>query len=112
MWLLGAVLCWMFLADCVVCLEESQPNNLCNDVSIENLVLSEIRAWWQEMSPQKPLNKCKTPKEWIIDSPLLNVFSNQVPMSSFPCGPGESYFQIYNVHLPSVISSFDKSANL
>ena len=95
MWLLGSVLSWTFLIICVVCFDGIHSNNLCNAGSGENLVLSEIKTWWQEMSLQKPLNKCKTPKEQIIDSPLLNLLDNQAPVSSFPCGPGEPFFQIY-----------------
>ena len=48
-----------------------------------------IEEWWREMSVQKPL-KCETPKRWIRESPLLKLFSKQMPVVSFPCGPDET----------------------
>jgi len=41
------------------------------------------------MSIQKPLKKCKLPKKWSVESPLLGMFSNQMPVSSYPCRPGK-----------------------
>ena len=48
-----------------------------------------IEEWWREMSVQKPL-KCETPKRWIRESPLLKLFSKQMPVVSVPCRPAQS----------------------
>ena len=83
-----AVLGWSIFLGIGNCLEGGDSDVLCD----ENEAFSEIQTWWQKMSIQKPLNQCKTPREWIIDSPLLKMFSNQVPVSSFACGPGNVHF--------------------
>lgn len=59
-----------------------------DELSMEGKVYEQITSWWQEMSVQKPLIKCQPPKEWIIDSPLLKLFRSEMPVISYPCGPG------------------------
>ena len=83
--------------------EEGVPSDLKDASSIEDSVLDQIRSWWQEMSVQKPMNKCEPPKEWIIDSPLLKLFNNQMPIVSDPCGPSKSHlFNVLNNNYGSV----------
>ena len=88
----GIVYAWTFVACCIICLGGGISENLCNAGQLDMSVISEIKTWWKEMSIQKPLSKCKLPKKWIIDSPILNLFSDRVIVSSFPCGPGELNF--------------------
>jgi hypothetical protein len=40
--------------------------------------------WWEKMSVKKPI-QCKTPKHWILQSPLLKLFSKQMPVVSLKC---------------------------
>ena len=49
--------------------------------------LNEVSSWWQQMSVQKPLTKCKPPKDWITE-PLQSMLGNNVPVVSYPCAPG------------------------
>jgi hypothetical protein len=71
-----------------VCRRSSETeSSLC--ANIKNAETSRIEDWWQEMSIQKPI-KCKTPKKWIHESPLLKLFSKQMPVVSYPCRTDET----------------------
>ena len=87
--LLSTIFACIAWIGCVVKSEECTTGNNSHAQSSENVVLPQIKTWWQEMSIQKPLNKCTLPKKWIIDSPILKMFSHHVPVKSFPCSAGK-----------------------
>ena len=67
--------------------------------------VTKIKDWWSEMAIQKPV-KCKAPKKWIHDSPILKLFSRQMPVISYPCAFGELMLEVFFIKNGPFLVSF------